>query len=256
MTAQLITSDPMSQQNPVAQVVAVSKTYGRGAEPVHALRDVTAAFAPGTFTAVMGPSGSGKSTLLHVRRRPRPADVRGRADRRHRPRRHVGEGPHQAAPRPDRLHLPGVQPDARRSTSRRTSACRPAWPAPAWTGVAGRGCSTASGSTGGCAIAPASSPAVSSSGWPSPGPSRCAPRSSSRTSRPARWTPGPAARSSSSCASAVDRRRPHDRHGHPRPARRGPRRQRAVPGRRPDRRPPRRARPPTPSPTRMTHLEG
>ncbi len=33
---------------------------------MHALRNVTAAFAPGTFTAIMGPSGSGKSTLLHV----------------------------------------------------------------------------------------------------------------------------------------------------------------------------------------------
>ena len=66
MTAQLTHSDPMSMQNPVAQVVAVSKTYGRAAEPVHALRNVTAAFAPGTFTAIMGPSGSGKSTLLHV----------------------------------------------------------------------------------------------------------------------------------------------------------------------------------------------
>jgi putative ABC transport system ATP-binding protein len=32
---------------------------------VTALDGVTAAFAPGTFTAVMGPSGSGKSTLLH-----------------------------------------------------------------------------------------------------------------------------------------------------------------------------------------------
>ncbi|WP_435826749.1 ATP-binding cassette domain-containing protein [Nonomuraea dietziae] len=30
-----------------------------------ALDAVTTAFAPGTFTAVMGPSGSGKSTLLH-----------------------------------------------------------------------------------------------------------------------------------------------------------------------------------------------
>jgi ABC-type lipoprotein export system ATPase subunit len=30
-----------------------------------ALREVTVAFAAGTFTAIMGPSGSGKSTLLH-----------------------------------------------------------------------------------------------------------------------------------------------------------------------------------------------
>ena len=46
---------------------------------MHALRNVTAAFAPGSFTAIMGPSGSGKSTLLHVAAgldRPTSGDVR------------------------------------------------------------------------------------------------------------------------------------------------------------------------------------
>ncbi len=65
MTAQLI-DPPSGLQAPVAHVVDVSKSYGRGPEQVHALRNVTAAFEPGTFTAIMGPSGSGKSTLLHV----------------------------------------------------------------------------------------------------------------------------------------------------------------------------------------------
>lgn len=42
-----------------------------------ALDAVTTAFAPGTFTAVMGPSGSGKSTLLHCAAgRDRPGDGR------------------------------------------------------------------------------------------------------------------------------------------------------------------------------------
>jgi putative ABC transport system ATP-binding protein len=79
MSTQLIKPHSTSSQIPVAQVVAVCKTYGRGSEPVHALRDVTAAFPPGTFTAIMGPSGSGKSTLLHVAAgldRPTSGDVR------------------------------------------------------------------------------------------------------------------------------------------------------------------------------------
>jgi putative ABC transport system ATP-binding protein len=44
----------------------LGKRYGQGDVVVHALRDVDVAFAPGTFTAIMGPSGSGKSTLMHI----------------------------------------------------------------------------------------------------------------------------------------------------------------------------------------------
>jgi putative ABC transport system ATP-binding protein len=40
------------------------KIYGKGATTVRALDGVTADFASGQFTAIMGPSGSGKSTLL------------------------------------------------------------------------------------------------------------------------------------------------------------------------------------------------
>jgi putative ABC transport system ATP-binding protein len=42
----------------------VTKTYGRGEGAVLALDEVSAAFEPGTFTAIMGPSGSGKTTLV------------------------------------------------------------------------------------------------------------------------------------------------------------------------------------------------
>lgn len=49
----------------VAELIDVRKTYSTAAGAVEALAGVSAAFAPGTFTAVMGPSGSGKSTLLH-----------------------------------------------------------------------------------------------------------------------------------------------------------------------------------------------
>jgi putative ABC transport system ATP-binding protein len=47
------------------QLSDVTRTYGRGSGAVAALRGITAGFAAGTFTAIMGPSGSGKSTLLH-----------------------------------------------------------------------------------------------------------------------------------------------------------------------------------------------
>lgn len=43
-----------------------AKTYGQGANAVHALQGVTAAFAEGRFYAIRGRSGSGKSTLLNL----------------------------------------------------------------------------------------------------------------------------------------------------------------------------------------------
>ena len=48
-----------------ARVQHATKTYGMDTATVTALDDVTAAFAAGEFTAIMGPSGSGKSTLMH-----------------------------------------------------------------------------------------------------------------------------------------------------------------------------------------------
>jgi putative ABC transport system ATP-binding protein len=44
----------------------VRKVFGRGEGAVVALDGVSAALAPGSFTAIMGPSGSGKSTFLNV----------------------------------------------------------------------------------------------------------------------------------------------------------------------------------------------
>jgi putative ABC transport system ATP-binding protein len=44
----------------------VSKSYKRGPEEVHALREVDLVIEAGHFVVLFGPSGSGKSTLLNV----------------------------------------------------------------------------------------------------------------------------------------------------------------------------------------------
>ncbi len=48
-----------------ARIESATKIYGEGDAEVHALREASATFEQGRFTAIMGPSGSGKSTLLH-----------------------------------------------------------------------------------------------------------------------------------------------------------------------------------------------
>ena len=50
---------------PAASARGLTKTYGRGAAQVHALRGFDLDVPSGRFTAIMGPSGSGKSTLMH-----------------------------------------------------------------------------------------------------------------------------------------------------------------------------------------------
>jgi len=57
---------PDSSTAAIIELADVTKTYRMGSQDVHAVVDVSLAFEPGTFCAVMGPSGSGKSTMLNL----------------------------------------------------------------------------------------------------------------------------------------------------------------------------------------------
>lgn len=56
----------MSHQTALIQLRGLSKSYGRGAAKVEALRSINLEIKEGEFVAMMGPSGSGKSTCMNI----------------------------------------------------------------------------------------------------------------------------------------------------------------------------------------------
>ena len=52
--------------NSLVTIRNVDKTFRRGSENIHVLRDLSLDIDEGDFLALMGPSGSGKSTLLNL----------------------------------------------------------------------------------------------------------------------------------------------------------------------------------------------
>ena len=93
-----------------ARTEAVSKFYGTGDAAVARARRRHASASRGPVHRDHGPLGLRQVDAAARARRPRPADLGRGLPRRHRDHLAQGQGAHPAAPRPDRLHLPVVQP--------------------------------------------------------------------------------------------------------------------------------------------------
>ncbi|MEN6438597.1 MAG: ABC transporter ATP-binding protein [Syntrophobacter sp.] len=56
----------MLNKCPVVRLEGVDKVYRRGAEEIHALKNINLTFSAGDYVSIIGPSGSGKTTLLNI----------------------------------------------------------------------------------------------------------------------------------------------------------------------------------------------
>ena len=184
----------------------VYKIYPMGSEQVHALDGISLTIDRGEFVAIVGQSGSGKSTAMNIigcldvptsgTYRLGGVDVSTMNDDQQAEIRNKMLGfifqQYNLIPKltvRENVELPllyaGIGAEERRRRAEESLER---------VGLAGRS-----------EIFPASSPAVSSSGCPSPGLWRVIPRSFWQTSPPARWTPGRAGRCWAFCKSSTRR---------------------------------------------------
>ena len=194
----------------IVEFKSVWKTYRMGDSDVHALQDITLSFEEGEYIAIMGVFRLRQVHDAEPARLPGPADLRPLSARR---RGRVATARRPAlrdARRPDRLHLPVLQPH--RAVDRARQHRNP----PLLPGLVGESQPRAgdgAGREGGplanaCATGPRSSPAASSSASPSRGRSPATRSSSWATSPPATSTPPPAAKSSPSSTAFPTAARP------------------------------------------------